>query len=179
MPSLSFRFVLLSFNSQVMVFAKSYCPYCKATRSLLTNVKSSIDFDLHVVDLDKMSEDDGAIVQMELLKRTGQRTVPNGTCIYTKRKEQERNKKGTKREQERNEEAMNVWLAIGFDSTGLDCLLLLLLLLCSTFTQFMSCPPFVAFTHIYTHEQSLFKAGTLVATRICKKWPRTGIYNEI
>ncbi len=60
---------------QVMVFAKSYCPYCKQTRKLLMQWEDSID--LHVLDLDLMDQEDGALVQMELLQQTGQRTVPN------------------------------------------------------------------------------------------------------
>mmetsp|Transcript_16265 Transcript_16265/g.37368 ORF Transcript_16265/g.37368 Transcript_16265/m.37368 type:complete len:114 (-) Transcript_16265:1047-1388(-) len=60
-----------------MVFAKSYCPHCRATRSLLKTMRTTIDFEANVIDLDKMPEEDGALVQMELLRRTGQRTVPN------------------------------------------------------------------------------------------------------
>lgn len=58
-----------------MVFAKSYCPYCKRTRALLEQWEDSVD--IHVIDLDKMDQEDGALVQMELLQQTGQRTVPN------------------------------------------------------------------------------------------------------
>jgi glutaredoxin len=32
---------------------------------------------MHVVDLDTLPEDDGPLVQMELLTKTGQKTVPN------------------------------------------------------------------------------------------------------
>ena len=65
---------------QVMVFAKSYCPHCQATRALLKTMHSSIDVEISILDLDKMEHEDGALVQMELLQRTGQRTVPNGKC---------------------------------------------------------------------------------------------------
>jgi glutaredoxin 3 len=34
-------------------------------------------FTLDVVDLDTMPEDDGPLIQMELLTKTGQKTVPN------------------------------------------------------------------------------------------------------
>lgn len=61
-----------------MVFAKSYCPYCKATRALFKTIRSSIDIEINFLDLDKMDEEDGPLVQMELLQLTGQRTVPNG-----------------------------------------------------------------------------------------------------
>mmetsp|Transcript_16772 Transcript_16772/g.28440 ORF Transcript_16772/g.28440 Transcript_16772/m.28440 type:complete len:161 (-) Transcript_16772:134-616(-) len=64
-------------DNEVMVFAKSYCPYCKRTRSLLQTMQGTIHFHFHVIDLDRMEKEDGPIVQMELLKQTGQRTVPN------------------------------------------------------------------------------------------------------
>jgi glutaredoxin 3 len=59
----------------VMVFAKSYCPYCRHTRSLLQEVVPS-DVSVDIVDLDQMKED-GPLIQMELMTTTGQRTVPN------------------------------------------------------------------------------------------------------
>lgn len=61
-----------------MVFAKSYCPHCRATRALLKTIRSTIDIEISFLDLDKMDEEDGPLVQMELMQRTGQRTVPNG-----------------------------------------------------------------------------------------------------
>ena len=33
--------------------------------------------DMHILDLDSMDQEDGALIQMELLQQTGQRTVPN------------------------------------------------------------------------------------------------------
>ena len=64
-----------------MVFAKSYCPYCQATRNLLATLEKSMgDLNVHAVDLDKMDQEDGALIQMELLQQTGQRTVPNSEC---------------------------------------------------------------------------------------------------
>jgi glutaredoxin 3 len=62
---------------QVMVFAKSYCPHCQSTRSLLKTLKASVNVEATVLDLDLMDDYDGPLVQMELLERTGQRTVPN------------------------------------------------------------------------------------------------------
>jgi hypothetical protein len=38
------------------------------------------DLNVHAIDLDKMDEEDGALIQMELLQQTGQRTVPNSEC---------------------------------------------------------------------------------------------------
>lgn len=64
-----------------MVFAKSYCPYCQATRNLLATLEKSMgDLNVHAIDLDKMDQEDGALIQMELLQQTGQRTVPNSEC---------------------------------------------------------------------------------------------------
>merc|ERR1712149_31016 len=51
-------------ESPVVVFSKSYCPYCKSTKSTLQ--KTGIDF--KVIELDQIS---------------GQRTVPN---VYIKQK---------------------------------------------------------------------------------------------
>lgn len=58
-----------------MVFAKSYCPYCKRTKALLAEWEDTVD--IHSIDLDLMDQEDGALIQMELLQQTGQRTVPN------------------------------------------------------------------------------------------------------
>lgn len=62
-------------GADVMVFAKSYCPYCRHTRSLLQEiVPAGVSVD--IVNLDEMHED-GPLIQMELMTTTGQRTVPN------------------------------------------------------------------------------------------------------
>jgi len=58
-----------------MVFAKSYCPYCKRTKALLAAWEDTVD--INSLDLDLMDQEDGALIQMELLQQTGQRTVPN------------------------------------------------------------------------------------------------------
>ncbi|KAM3456355.1 hypothetical protein MY5147_005907 [Beauveria neobassiana] len=58
-------------NFCYMVFSKSYCPYCKATKSLL----SSLDAKAKVVELDE--EADGNALQDALEEISGQRTVPN------------------------------------------------------------------------------------------------------
>lgn len=64
-------------ETAVVVFAKSYCPYCRATRDLLETMKDTFDFEPNILDLDLMQNGDGALIQQELLERTGQRTVPN------------------------------------------------------------------------------------------------------
>lgn len=59
-------------HTQVVVFSKSYCPYCAATKEGLGGL--GVDFKVH--ELDKMG-DDGPALQGALLQMTGQRTVPN------------------------------------------------------------------------------------------------------
>mmetsp|Transcript_44362 Transcript_44362/g.88084 ORF Transcript_44362/g.88084 Transcript_44362/m.88084 type:complete len:139 (-) Transcript_44362:193-609(-) len=58
-------------DNKVMVFSKSYCPYCMKTKSSLQELGLSYG----VMELDKMTE--GADIQAELLTLTKQRTVPN------------------------------------------------------------------------------------------------------
>ncbi|KAJ3110562.1 hypothetical protein HDU96_006483 [Phlyctochytrium bullatum] len=58
-------------DNTVMVFSKSYCPYCRKAKSLL----SSLKIDYKAIELDV--EEDGDMVQLYLEKKTGQRTVPN------------------------------------------------------------------------------------------------------
>ena len=54
-----------------MIFSKSYCPYCVATKKAAQQLKA--EFIAH--ELDKMPN--GSQIQAELLQKTGQRTVPN------------------------------------------------------------------------------------------------------
>ncbi|SPN98712.1 probable glutaredoxin [Cephalotrichum gorgonifer] len=58
-------------QNKVVVFSKSYCPYCKATKSTL----SSLDAEFTVYELDQLP--DGAETQDALQVISGQRTVPN------------------------------------------------------------------------------------------------------
>jgi glutaredoxin 3 len=60
-----------------MVFAKSYCPYSVKTRELLESLEPTFGFKFHIIDIDLLPEDDGPVIQMELLQLTGQKTVPN------------------------------------------------------------------------------------------------------
>jgi len=55
----------------VAVFSKSYCPYCKATKALLS--ESGAQY--YAIELDQV--DDGAAIQDALQELTGQRSVPN------------------------------------------------------------------------------------------------------
>ncbi|UJR16572.1 hypothetical protein I4U23_003473 [Adineta vaga] len=56
-------------DNDVMVFSKSWCPYCTKIKSALRSAK--IEF--YSIELDKMSED----IQEGLIEKTKQETVPN------------------------------------------------------------------------------------------------------
>lgn len=58
-------------DNGVMVFSKSYCPYCRNTKQIL----NSYDAKYKVFEIDQ--EQDGSLVQDALQELTGQRTVPN------------------------------------------------------------------------------------------------------
>ena len=58
-------------NNKVVVFSKSYCPFCKKTKALFT--EKGIDF--KVYELNEM--DNGGEIQDALLEISGQKTVPN------------------------------------------------------------------------------------------------------
>ncbi|KAK0335331.1 Glutaredoxin [Friedmanniomyces endolithicus] len=58
-------------NNAVAVFSKSYCPYCKATKSLLSEMGAKA----YIIELDQV--DDGAAIQDALEEMTHQRSVPN------------------------------------------------------------------------------------------------------
>mmetsp|Transcript_9313 Transcript_9313/g.13182 ORF Transcript_9313/g.13182 Transcript_9313/m.13182 type:complete len:139 (+) Transcript_9313:131-547(+) len=64
-------------DNSVIVFSKSYCPYCRRTKSLLSDMTKSTDIDVQIFELDLQEENDGQLIQSELLRVTGQRTVPN------------------------------------------------------------------------------------------------------
>mmetsp|Transcript_34211 Transcript_34211/g.38231 ORF Transcript_34211/g.38231 Transcript_34211/m.38231 type:complete len:141 (+) Transcript_34211:65-487(+) len=59
-------------SNDVVVFSKSYCPFCDQTKELLK--KMNVKFAVH--ELDQMG-DDGVEIQTSLLDMTGQRSVPN------------------------------------------------------------------------------------------------------
>jgi glutaredoxin 3 len=58
--------------NKIVVFSKSYCPYCTQTKQLLSQLGAS---DVNVIELNQVS--DGAAMQDALQQLTGQRTVPN------------------------------------------------------------------------------------------------------
>ncbi|KAL4871716.1 hypothetical protein BDV12DRAFT_163625 [Aspergillus spectabilis] len=61
----------------VVVFSKSYCPFCKSSKSLLSELGAKY----YALELDQI--DEGAALQDALEEISGQRTVPN---IYISRK---------------------------------------------------------------------------------------------
>lgn len=58
-------------DNAVVVFSKSYCPYCKATKRTLAGLNAKAK----VYELDDMP--DGGDIQRVLQEMTGQSTVPN------------------------------------------------------------------------------------------------------
>ncbi|KAG5936346.1 hypothetical protein E4U59_005069 [Claviceps monticola] len=64
-------------NSTVVLFSKSYCPYCYATKRTLDALNAKYE----LMELDKMP--DGSALQDSLEEISGQRTVPN---VYIKQK---------------------------------------------------------------------------------------------
>ena len=58
-------------DNKIVVYSKSYCPFCMQTKSLF----DKIGVEYKVVELDEV--DNGAAIQEALLGITQQRTVPN------------------------------------------------------------------------------------------------------
>ncbi|KGO76566.1 Glutaredoxin [Penicillium italicum] len=58
-------------DNAVVVFSKSYCPYCDSSKRLL----DSLDTKYTTLELDL--EEEGAAIQSALAEISGQRTVPN------------------------------------------------------------------------------------------------------
>jgi len=58
-------------DNAVAIFSKSYCPYCTATKRLLTELGATF----HAIELDQ--EADGGAIQSALANMTSQSTVPN------------------------------------------------------------------------------------------------------
>ncbi|KAK4096934.1 glutaredoxin [Parathielavia hyrcaniae] len=58
-------------DNAVMVFSKSYCPYCNNTKRILDGLNAKYK----AIELNE--EDDGDAIQNALHKMTNQRTVPN------------------------------------------------------------------------------------------------------
>lgn len=58
-------------SADVVVFSKTYCPFCTATKNLMND----LDINAKVIELDEV--DNGAAIQDALKSLTGQKTVPN------------------------------------------------------------------------------------------------------
>ncbi|KAJ3154299.1 thioredoxin reductase [Geranomyces variabilis] len=58
-------------NNKVVVFSKSYCPYCKKAKALL----ESLNAKFVAFELDEL--DDGPSMQAYLKEKNGQSSVPN------------------------------------------------------------------------------------------------------
>jgi len=58
-------------QNKVMVFSKTYCPYCSKAKDALG--KLAVTFEVYELDV----RPDGADIQTALQELTGQRTVPN------------------------------------------------------------------------------------------------------
>ncbi|OVA20748.1 Glutaredoxin [Macleaya cordata] len=58
-------------SNPVVVFSKTYCPFCDQVKRLLSQLGASFK----AIELDK--ESDGSEIQAALAEWTGQRTVPN------------------------------------------------------------------------------------------------------
>ncbi|KAI0257061.1 thioredoxin-like protein [Lactifluus subvellereus] len=71
----SIKSILLNAIEQntVVVFSKSWCPYCKKAKRLLATEYSGTE--VTVLELDE--REDGGALQDYLQEKTGQRSVPN------------------------------------------------------------------------------------------------------
>ncbi|KAK3032095.1 hypothetical protein RJ639_036309 [Escallonia herrerae] len=58
-------------SNPVVVFSKSYCPFCVSVKKLLAEIGATFK----AIELDR--ESDGSDLQSALAELTGQRTVPN------------------------------------------------------------------------------------------------------
>ncbi|GFP96905.1 glutaredoxin-c4 [Phtheirospermum japonicum] len=57
-------------SHSIVIFSKSYCPYCRRAKAVFQELKQ----DPYVVELDE--RDDGARIQDALSEKVGRRTVP-------------------------------------------------------------------------------------------------------
>ncbi|CAG9788744.1 unnamed protein product [Diatraea saccharalis] len=66
-------------KDKVVIFSKTYCPYCKMAKEVFSKVNQPFE----VVELDQQAQGDA--IQDNLALMTGFRTVPqvfiNGTCV--------------------------------------------------------------------------------------------------
>jgi len=62
-------------DNKVVIFSKSWCPYCAKAKKLLQNYPGIAKDEIKIYELDEL--DEGSKIQEYLLEKTGQRTVPN------------------------------------------------------------------------------------------------------
>ncbi|KAG2022423.1 hypothetical protein CC2G_000172 [Coprinopsis cinerea AmutBmut pab1-1] len=60
-------------KNRVVIFSKSYCPYCRKAKNLFAEKFPQVE--PKVLELDEL--DNGSAIQDYLHQKTGQRTVPN------------------------------------------------------------------------------------------------------
>ncbi|KAM5531335.1 hypothetical protein V8D89_014980 [Ganoderma adspersum] len=60
-------------ENKIVVFSKTWCPYCKRAKNLLTS--KFPEAQTKILELDELQEGDA--IQDYLREKTGQRTVPN------------------------------------------------------------------------------------------------------
>lgn len=58
-------------ENDVMIFSKSYCPFCIKVKAIFDGL--NVSYNAYELDL----EENGAAIQASLLQKTGQKTVPN------------------------------------------------------------------------------------------------------
>jgi len=68
-------------ENTVAIFSKTYCPYCRKAKNLLTSYPGLDTSEVKIYELDEMEE--GPEIQAYLSQKTGQRTVPS---IFIKKK---------------------------------------------------------------------------------------------
>lgn len=68
-----FDITLVHHSSQVVIFSKSYCPYCTNTKLLFAT--NFVKKDIKIIELDQVIN--GREIQSTLYQMTGQRTVPS------------------------------------------------------------------------------------------------------
>eukprot|EP00815_Leptocylindrus_aporus_P010391 CAMPEP_0116050464 /NCGR_PEP_ID=MMETSP0322-20121206/399_1 /TAXON_ID=163516 /ORGANISM="Leptocylindrus danicus var. apora, Strain B651" /LENGTH=154 /DNA_ID=CAMNT_0003533025 /DNA_START=92 /DNA_END=556 /DNA_ORIENTATION=+ len=65
-------------ESDIAIFSKSYCPYCKAAKATIEEfIGDDENLDLTIVELDLIGGEHASRIQSMLVKLTKQRTVPN------------------------------------------------------------------------------------------------------
>ncbi|KAI9597091.1 putative GRX1-glutaredoxin [Syncephalis fuscata] len=64
-------------DHDVMVFSKTYCPYCTRAKAILNEIVTQLGVSSKIFILELDVEANGAELQKALEELTGQRTVPN------------------------------------------------------------------------------------------------------